>query len=99
MDVFVATFTVFENEANVLASRAAMTRGVATLLPVVDRVVLVNVVDDEQVGKLLMVPWGELLQLAPECFEPAPEHDPPRLRIVGWPSEAVLEQLQRHAVQ
>jgi uncharacterized protein YtpQ (UPF0354 family) len=97
VDVFVATFTVFEDEANALASRAVMTRGVATLLPVVDRVVLVNVVDDEQVGKLLMVPWPELLQLAPECFEPAPEHDPPRLRIVGWPSEAVLEQLQRYA--
>jgi uncharacterized protein YtpQ (UPF0354 family) len=99
VDVFVATFTVFETEAKGLASRAAMTRGVATLLPVVDHVALVTVVDGKVDGKPLMVPWKEIMTLAPECFEPAPGYDPPRLRIVGWPGEAVLKQLQRYAVQ
>lgn len=37
------------------------------------------------------------MTLAPECFEPAPEYGPPRLRIVGWPNDATLHELQRCA--
>lgn len=38
-----------------------------------------------------------LMALAPECFEPAPDYDPPRVRIVGWPNDATLHELERCA--
>lgn len=97
VDVFVATFSLFEDDQKALASRAAMSQSVETLLPTVDLVALVTVVDGKVSGQSFMVPWNQLMRLAPECFEPAPEYDPPRVRIVNWPSDATLNELERYA--
>jgi len=69
-----------------------MTEGVPTLLPETDLIVLVSDAMDP-----LRVPRAVVLEQLPECFEPAPEHFPPRLRIVGWPTPQQLSELKRWA--
>jgi uncharacterized protein YtpQ (UPF0354 family) len=91
-DVFVATFVLTQNQqTGALRSHATMGEGVPTLLPQTDRIALVPQSDE---AKPFLLPWAQVLELAPECFEPAPEHDPPRLRTLAWPKEATLRELR-----
>ncbi|HVY31380.1 MAG TPA: hypothetical protein VHB79_32730 [Polyangiaceae bacterium] len=93
VDVFVASFMLFENDlTKKLTSASTMTQGVPTLLPETDLIVLVS---DSM--EPLRVPRAVVLELLPECFAPAPEYFPPRLRVVGWPTPARLVELQRWA--
>lgn len=90
-DIFVASFTVQANrESGKLSSLGTMTQGVPTLLPETDKVALVTPLGEQP----LVVPYPALLSVAPSCFESVAELDPPRLRVVGWPSARELEELE-----
>ena len=67
-----------------------MTQGVPTLLPETDKVALVTPLGQHP----LIVPYLALLSTAPSCFESVAELDPPRLRVVGWPSVGELARLE-----
>jgi hypothetical protein len=93
-DVFVASFGLLtKKETGAMHSWGSMTRDVEALLPKTELVALNDLVE-----KPFFVPWDVLLELAPECFEPAPEFEPLRVRIVGWPKPAVLAKLRQHAI-
>jgi len=90
VDVFVASYLLFRSAGTgALYSAGTMTRGVRTLLPETDKITLVS--DGE---KTFFVPRAALLELAPECFEEAPEFYPPRLRVVAWPEASKLAELR-----
>jgi uncharacterized protein YtpQ (UPF0354 family) len=92
-DVFVASFGLLtKNETGAIRSWGSMTKDVATLLPKTDLVGLNDLVE-----KPFLVPWEKVFELAPECFVPAPEFEPFRVRIVGWPAPAVLAELREQA--
>jgi hypothetical protein len=92
-DVFVASFGLAsKKETGAMRSWGSMTKGVATLLPKTDLVALNDLVE-----KPCFVAWDVLFELAPECFEPAPEFEPFRVRIVGWPQPQALATLRQRA--
>jgi hypothetical protein len=91
-DVFVASFTVQANrDSGKLSSLCTMTQGVPALLPETDKVALVTPLGHQP----LIVSYRELLSAAPSCFESVAELDPPRLRVVGWPTQTQLAELEQ----
>lgn len=93
-DVFVATYAVFSDKrSGILRSWSTMAEGVATLLPHTDLIAIATEGD-----KPSFIPWHKMLELAPHCFERAAEHDPPRLRVVDWPSPELLAELAKHSL-
>lgn len=88
-DIFVVTYKLYENDGK-LFSLATMSESVLSLMPLsADVVVLVSLSGQ----KPLLVPREELMKIAPECFEAAPEFDPPRVRIIAWPAADKLARL------
>jgi hypothetical protein len=93
-DVFVATYAMFSDKrSGILRSWSTMAEGVATLLPHTDLIAIATEGD-----KPRFIPWHKMLELAPHCFERAAEHDPPRVRVVDWPSRELLAELARHSL-
>ncbi len=94
-DVFVATYSLFSDKHDErLRSYCTLAQGVDALLPSTD---LVALIAEQEGAEPLFVPWSKLLELAPECVRPEPEHDPPRFRVVGWPDAKTLAALAQHA--
>lgn len=92
-DIFVASFGLLsKKETGAVRSWGSMTKDVQTLLPKTELVALNDLVE-----KPCFVPWDVLFELAPECFEPAPEFEPFRVRIIGWPKPQVLAALRQRA--
>lgn len=94
-DVFVATCQLMEDRSTkALVSFATVSRGVASLIPLADRVCFVPL-DGE--GTPFLVDWDVVMARAAACFETATEYDPPRVRTLGWPDAATLAELRRLA--
>lgn len=97
LDVFVASYLLAANkQTGKLSSMSTMTENVASLLPETDELALVSRTESRPP---LVVPRAAAAALVPECFEAAPEHDPPRIRTRGWPSPAKLAELERLATK
>jgi len=96
IDIFVANLGLFADKVTgETRSWAALPEGVDTLLPEADLIAIGGGQGDSKWQA--MVPWQLMFELAPEWLKPAPEHDPPRWRSVGWPNAATLAKLRAHA--
>jgi uncharacterized protein YtpQ (UPF0354 family) len=93
IDIFVASLGLFADKVTgETKSWAAMPEGVDGLLPEVD---LIAIGGGEGTQKWhAMVPWQALFDLAPECLELSPDHDPPRWRTVAWPNDVAIAKLR-----
>ena len=91
IDIFIATCGLLRTKAGQTQTWASMAEGVDALLPEVDLVCLSGGPDDTE--WYAHVPWPKFFEVAGDCLERDPEHDPPRWRTVGWPDEQAVEQL------
>jgi hypothetical protein len=98
--VFIADYAV---AAPLLAqpfSYCVWTRGVLTLLPESEFVVLSAVAAEASDYWEALVPWTELLRLTGSvCLVQEPDLVPARYRAVAWPDEPMLRQLRAAAVR
>lgn len=96
LDIFVANLGLFADKVTgETRSWAALPEGVDTLLPEADLIAIGGGKGESKWHA--MVPWPLLFELAPECLELCPDHDPPRWRTVGWPNEATIAKLRARA--
>ncbi len=92
IDIFVATHQLVQREGEGLSSYAVWSKGVDTLLPEADRVVLL--VPDDEASEPVMLPWA----LAHEhfgSFFAASSHTPARFRVQDFPDQHAIEAVRR----
>lgn len=92
-DIFVATYTVQEDQASgAWESYAVWSEGIDTLLPVADKVVFVRDVGGE--GKPLgIVSWKKVMDVVGDLLEPT-EYVPVRYRLRQFPSKQQLKDME-----
>lgn len=98
-DIFVATFGLIRSsETEETSSYAVMVKGVDTLLPEVDFIVVCDESQESADGWSAMVPWEAVFKLAGKCLELDEEVTPRRWRTASWPSESSIQLLRAAAV-
>lgn len=95
VDLFVANYLLFASpqDPEQVFSLGTWTRGVDTLLPVTDRLMLVRPEGDSGNAQTRMVAWDQALELLGDYLEPVPGHYPPRYRTLGFPEPSRAELL------
>jgi hypothetical protein len=87
-DVFVAKLALRQDADGRAFSATTWPKGVDNgLLPVADRVVLVDP-DDDEVPELA---WEDAMELGASWTRPVPDEQPARVRILGWPEDRLVE--------
>jgi hypothetical protein len=76
------------------------TKGVHTLLPAADAIVLVELPEEEGVEPITTsVRWDVTAAIcADNCWEVMPDFKPPRVRTKAWPSDEQLVELKRRQI-
>ena len=96
--IFVADYALDSAADEVCATYAIWTRGVPTLLPETDVVVLTDVVPKTSRQEGIIVPWDTLLRITGDaCLVLEPGFTPPRWRTVMWPNTRMLNALRDEA--
>lgn len=91
-DIFVASLLLLSDKVTErVRSWASWKQGAETLLPEADLVAL-----GADGREPFFVAWEKICELAAEWLELEPEHDPPRYRTLGFPTQAALERLAQH---
>ncbi|MCU9949730.1 hypothetical protein [Pseudomonas sp. PDM13] len=94
-DIFVANYQLYAAQENPdqLFSIASWTEGVDSLLPRVDRLVLVRPNEDCSDAETRAVSWEQAMALLGDLLEEAPGFYPPRYRTLGFPEPSRAELL------
>lgn len=94
-DIFVATYQLYavQEDPDMLFSIASWTEGVDSLLPRVDRLVLVRPNEDCSDAETRAVSWEQAMALLGDLLEEAPGFYPPRYRTLGFPEPSRAELL------
>ena len=92
-DVFIASYKGLKGDDGSVYSYTTWSRGVPSLLPETDQVVL-GLAPGQKGGEILRVPWQVLMEIAGGCLAREPDLDPPRWRTTGWPEETVIAKLR-----
>lgn len=94
LDLFVATCQVYKRQDESLFSRCVWSKGVDSLLPETDFIVLM---EDLKSKNHFSVAWNDALPITQSLMERDPELFPARYRVRAFPSEAQLRQLRQFA--
>ena len=94
LDLFVAPYQALDTDAIGPLSVTTWIKGGDSLLPITDFVAF----DRKDGSPSRMVPWAAVTAYAWAHLQ-AWGSDPPRIRTLGWPDDAVLRQLDAHAVR
>jgi hypothetical protein len=107
-DIYVAKFMVYRknNDDGSEFSVTTLASGSnGTLLPVADRLALVDQIVDprtgmavEKAGEIVQVAWSDAMAVAGHLFEPVPDLYPPRYRALGFPDADTWSKLRSKAV-
>ncbi|MGA4636645.1 hypothetical protein ACPA5B_22490 [Pseudomonas solani] len=94
-DIFVANYQLYaaQEDPDLLFSIASWTEGVDSLLPRVDRLVLVRPNEDCSDAETRAVSWEQAMTLLGDLLEEAPGFYPPRYRTLGFPEPSRAELL------
>ncbi len=94
-DIFVANYQLYaaQEDPDLLFSIASWTEGVDSLLPRVDRLVLVRPNEDCSDAETRAVSWEQAMALLGDLLEEAPGFYPPRYRTLGFPEPSRAELL------
>ncbi|CAN7437916.1 hypothetical protein LJR232_002747 [Aquipseudomonas alcaligenes] len=94
-DIFVANYQLYaaQEDPDQLFSIASWTEGVDSLLPRVDRLVLVRPNEDCSDAETRAVSWEQAMALLGDLLEEAPGFYPPRYRTLGFPEPSRAELL------
>lgn len=94
-DIFVANYQLYavQEDPDMLFSIASWTEGVDSLLPRVDRLVLVRPNEDSSDAETRAVSWEQAMVLLGDLLEEAPGFYPPRYRTLGFPEPSRAELL------
>ncbi|WP_374981240.1 hypothetical protein PSGK_08940 [Pseudomonas solani] len=94
-DIFVASYQLYaaQEDPDQLFSIASWTEGVDSLLPRVDRLVLVRPNEDCSDAETRAVSWEQAMTLLGDLLEEAPGFYPPRYRTLGFPEPSRAELL------
>jgi hypothetical protein len=96
--IFVADYALDCNEDEACSAYSVWTRGVSTLLPETDVVVLADVVPRAKRQGGMVVAWETLLLITRDaCLVREPELTPARWRTLMWPNTRMLDALRAAA--
>jgi hypothetical protein len=95
-DLFVASYTAYRLHDGRPVSRAAWSENVPTLLPKTDELAFV-LRPGTDTTEVVTVPWDDAERIVEDLLERDPTLNPSRWRTLGWPDEAMLDELRRRA--
>ena len=95
-DVFVASYGAGARDGGRAFSWSTWGKDVPTLAPETEFLALAET--DEE-SRMLFVRFTDARRLLPDLVRPAPDCDPPRWSLSGWPTEAQLTELRTLAVK
>ena len=96
VDIFVASFTVYQQKDGEEYSACVWTRDVDSLLPQTERIVFLV---DQDASDHVMAPWQTAVSVVGELMEEEPGMRPPRHRVRSFPAEEQLARLRELALE